>query len=101
MKNTHDLNHIAPPPSGQTAMVSRYQIYRQTHSGSYTVPFKTDSAVEAVECFLNQPPAFEGGELRIWNHREQRVSAFVTWSTERTEFGFSVFNRINVFEDRP
>ena len=81
-------------------MVSRYQIYRQTHTGSYTVAFKTDSAVEAVECFLNQSPAFEGGELRIWNHREQRVSASVEWSMEKTDFGFPVFNRTNVFHDR-
>ena len=44
--------------------------------------------------------AFEGGELRIWNHREQRVSASVEWSREKTDFGFPVFNRTNVFHDR-
>ncbi len=81
-------------------MASGFQIYRQTHTGTYTVSFKTDSAVEAVEAFLNQSPAFEGGELRIWNHREQRVSASVEWNMEKTDFGFPVFNRTNVFHDR-
>ena len=100
MKNTTRPENIAPWASAETAAVSRYYIYRQTHTGNYTVPFKTDSAVEAVEAFLNQSPAFEGGEVRLWNHAEQRISAFVTWSTEKTEFGFSVFNRANVFNER-
>lgn len=49
---------------------------------------------------INHSPAFEGGELRTWNHREQRMSASVGWSTEKTDFGFPVFNRTNVFHDR-
>ena len=84
MKNT---SHVAFPL--QTRHGSpRFQIYRQTHTGAYTSQFKTDSADEAVEAFLNRSPAFEGGELRIWNHREQRVSASVEWNTEKTDFGF-------------
>jgi len=97
MNNTTRPENIAPP---ETATVSRYHLYRQTHTENYTVPFKTDSAVEAVEAFLNQSPAFEGGEVRLWNHAEQRISAFVTWSTEKTEFGFPVLNRTNVFSER-
>ena len=31
---------------------------------------------------------------------KQRVSASVEWSTEKTDFGFPVFNRTNVFHDR-
>ena len=100
MKNTTHPENIAPPPSAETATVSRYHLYRQTHTGGYTVPFKTDSAVEAVEAFLNQSPAFERGEVRLWNHAELRISSFVTWSTEKTEFGFPVFNRTNVFNER-
>ena len=91
---------FAPPANPETAGFPRFQIYRQTHTGTYTVSFKTDSASEAVESFLNQSPAFEGGELRIWNHREQRVSASVEWNIEKTDFGFPVFNRTNVFHDR-
>lgn len=100
MNNTTRPDNIAPPVSAESATVSRYHVYRQSHTGNYTVPFKTDSAVEAVEAFLNQSPAFEGGEVRLWNHSEQRVSAFVTWSTEKTEFGFPVCNRTNVFNER-
>jgi hypothetical protein len=100
MKNTTRLENIAPSASAEIATVPRYHLYRQTHTGNYAVPFKTDSAVEAVEAFLNQSPAFEGGEVRLWNHPEQRTSAFVTWSTEKTDFGFPVFNRTNVFNER-
>ena len=100
MKNTPSTKQIAPPANAETAPVARYQIYRQTRTGTYTGEFKTDSPAGAVEAFRNQSPAFEGGELRIWNHREQRVSASVQWSTEKTDFGFPVFNRTNVFHDR-
>ena len=100
MKNTHSQKQIALPTNAEAATVSRYQIYRQTRTGTYTVEFKTDSAAVAVEAFLNQSPAFEGGELRLWNDREQRVSASVEWSTEKTDFGFPVLDRTNVFHDR-
>lgn len=100
MKNTPNPKHVAPATGTEAATVSRYQIYRQTRTGTYMVEFKTDSAAEAVEAFLNQAPAFEGGELRLWNQREQRVSASVQWGMEKTDFGFPVFNRTNVFHDR-
>lgn len=99
MKNTTRPENIAPSPSAEAATVSRYHICRQTHTGSYTVSFETDSAVEAVDAFLDQSPAFEGGEVHLWNHSEQRISAFVTWCTEKTEFGFPVFNRTNIFNE--
>lgn len=100
MKNTPSPKQIAPSANPETATLSRYQIYRQTRSGTYTGEFKTDSPACAVEAFRNQSPAFEGGEIRIWNHREQRVGASVQWSMEKTDFGFPVFNRTNVFHDR-
>ena len=100
MKNMTSSELFAPPATSETAAAPRFQIYRQTRTGAYIAEFKTDSAAEAVEAFLNHSPAFEGGELRIWNHREQHVSASVEWSTEKTDFGFPVFNRTNVFHDR-
>lgn len=100
MKTTPHSNQIASPTSAERATVSRYQLYRQTHKGTYTVEFKTDSAADAVEAFLKQSPAFEGGELRLWDHRAERVSAAVEWRTEKTDFGFPVCNRANVFHDR-
>ena len=100
MKNTTPSEPFAPPASAEATTLPRVQIYRQTRTGAYTAEFKTASAAEAVEAFLDHSPAFEGGELRIWNDREQRVSASVEWSTEKTDFGFPVFNRTNVFHDR-
>lgn len=100
MKNMTSSELFAPPVNPEAAALPRFQIYRQTRAGTYMFEFKTDSAVEAVEAFLNQSPAFEGGELRIWNRREQTVSASVEWNLEKTDFGFPVFNRTNVFHDR-
>ena len=98
MKNMISSGLLAP--SANSEALPRFQIYRQTRAGIYMFEFKTDSAIEAVEAFLNQSPAFEGGELRIWNRREQRVSASVEWTMEETDFGFPVLNRTNVFHDR-
>ena len=100
MKNMTSSDLFAPPANPEPATSPRFQIYRQTRTGAYTAEFKTDSAAEAVEAFLNYSPVFEGGELRLWNHREQHVSASVEWSAEKTDFGFPVFNRTNVFHDR-
>jgi hypothetical protein len=100
MKNMISSELFAPLANTEPARLPRFQIYHQTRTGAYTADFKTDSAAEAVEAFLSHSPAFEGGDIRIWNHREQRVSASVKWSVEKTDFGFPVFNRTNVFHDR-
>jgi hypothetical protein len=100
MTNMTSSELFAPRANRDAAKLPWFQIYRQTRTGAYTAEFKTDSSAEAVGAFLNYSPAFEGGELRIWNHREQRVSASVKWSMEKTDFGFPVFNRTNVFHDR-
>lgn len=100
MKNTHEQKHITPPTDAEASAVLRNQIYRQTRAGTFSPGFKTDSAVEIVEAFVNQSPAFEGGELRIWNHREQRMSASVQWSTEKADSGSFVHHRTNEFHDR-
>lgn len=100
MKNMTASELFAPSTNPEAATLPRFQIYRQTRPGTYIAEFKTDSAAEAVEAFLNHSPAFEGGELRIWNRREQSVSASVEWNLEKTDFGFPVLNRTNVFHDR-
>lgn len=78
----------------------RYQIYRQTRSGSYVADFQSDSASDAIESFLSATPLFDGGELRLWDRLEQKVAASVAWSRERTDFGFAVHYRTNVFHNR-
>jgi hypothetical protein len=77
----------------------RYQIYRQGQAGNYHPEFGTDSAAEAVEAFLAAKPAFEGGAIHLWDRQEQRSGGSVRWGTARTEFGFAVGRRINIFHD--
>jgi hypothetical protein len=84
----------------QASATARYQIYAQTRSGVFAPGFKSDSAGEAVEAFLKQAPMLEGGEIRLWNHRTQEMSAAVEWRKEKTAFGFSVLHRTNLFHDR-
>ena len=98
MNNTNEQNHLAQTDCTAPA-IPRFQIYPQTHTGTFSPEFNSDSALEIVEAFLNQSPAIERGEVRIWNHREQRVSASVEWTTEKTDLGFPVFNRTSVFHD--
>lgn len=79
---------------------SRFQIYRQTRAGSYVAGFQSNSASDAIEAFLSATPLFDGGELRVWDRLEQKAAASVVWSRERTDFGFAVRHRTNVFHNR-
>lgn len=97
MKNTSDP---CAPASAAPIPESRYQLYRQTRMGTYEVAIATDSTTDAVRAFLQQTPAFEGGEIRLWDQWDQRVSAAVQWTTIKTDTGFPMFQRANVFHDR-
>ncbi len=78
----------------------RYQIFRQAKNGChFNFGSSIASADEAVEIFLDTAPAFEGGDLRLWDHREQRTVASADWLVEITRFGFPVRTRANVFLD--
>lgn len=57
-------------------------------------------AADAVQVFLKQSPAFEGAEVRLWDNVTRRFGASVEWHKEKTDFGFAVSNRANVFHDR-
>lgn len=78
---------------------SRSQIFRQVCAGNFMAEFKTDSVAQAVEMFAIVAPAFDGGEIRMWDQREQRTCASVHGDTEKMEFGFLVHHRTNVFHD--
>jgi hypothetical protein len=80
--------------------VARFHVYQQTREGTYTPAFRTDSAVEAIGAFLRQMPAFEGGEIRLWDHREQHLSAWVKWVPRSGDLGVHSCSRLNVFQDR-
>lgn len=79
---------------------SRFQIYRQTRAGNDVAGFQSESPSEVIEAFLLAKPLFDGGELRIWDRRDQRAVASVVWRSEETDFGFAVRHRTNLFHDR-
>ena len=89
-----------PATAADALKASRFQIYRQTRAGSYVAGFQSDSASDAIEAFLSATPLFDGGELRVWDRLEQKVAASVAWSREKTDFGFAVRHRTNVFHNR-
>lgn len=97
MKTNHETSTITGPDA--EAPVAHYQIHRQNRTGLFLPGFRTDSAPEAVEAFLNQAPAFDGGGVRLLDHRNQRMVASVEWTTVKTDFGFSVHHRVNRFHD--
>jgi glycogen synthase len=99
MKNKHVLQTSPTSKPAKTPAVGRFQVFQQTRAGIYTLSFKTDSDAEAVETFMLQAPAFEGGEIRLLDRDGQRMIAFVKWTMEATEIGLPVFHRENVFHD--
>jgi len=99
MKTTTVATEHAVKSAGSKADQPHFQIYRQGQAGNYHPEFSTDSPEEAVEAFLAESPAFEGGELRIWNTREQRPGASIQWVSEKTDLMFPVRRRLNVFHD--
>jgi hypothetical protein len=52
-----------------------------------------------VETFLSEHPAFEGGDMHLWNHGEQRVCASVKWTVSKTALGIPVWHRADLFYD--
>lgn len=89
-----------PPNEPSAPTPHRYQIYRQEKNGvHYSYGLSIESAEEAVEIFLETKPLFDGGGIRLWDHREQRAVAAVEWITETTHFGFNVRARANAFYD--
>ena len=99
MKNTLVPQTPPAPPPAKTTAVGRFQVYWQTRAGIYVLGFNTDSDAEAVEAFMLQAPAFDGGEIRLLDRDERRMIAFVKWRMETTEIGLPVFHRENVFHD--
>jgi glucuronate isomerase len=90
---------IAPVPTPVPAH-HRYQVFRQAKNGvHHNYGSSMASAEEAVEVFLETPPLFEGGGIRLWDHREQRAVAATEWLVETTHFGFPVRTRANAFFD--
>ena len=87
------------PTTDQHPQPYRYQVYRQQRAGNYTVGLQTDTAVEAVQAFLDTKPAFEGGTIRLWDRQGDHMMASAEWDIETTRMGFAVRARRNVFHD--
>lgn len=97
------MNHTAKESLSlpeATIQRHRYQIYRQDRNGCHHPHGPIlDSQENAVAQFLHTPPEFEGGGLRLWDHREERLVGSAEWNLEVTGFGFPVRARFNVFYD--
>jgi hypothetical protein len=99
MKNMNIEKQDATASVSTDTKPAHYEIYRQSRAGYYTAVFSSDSAVEAVERFIKENPEFDGGEMHIWNNRQQRVCASIKWAISSTEFGFPVHHRADAFYD--
>lgn len=94
------IRTVSASRNADASAITRFQIFRQTREGTYASAFKSNSAVEAVGAFLRQSPSFEGGEIRLWDNREQHLSAWVKWTTNGADIDTSTYSRENVFQDR-
>jgi hypothetical protein len=99
MNSMHPERHATKPAHQNEIRSSGFQIYRQERSGSYVPGFQTNSAVVAVKAFLGECPAFEGGDMHLWNHGEQRICASVRWAVSETALGVPVWHRADLFYD--
>lgn len=95
MKSTHPIEASTAVATEQP----RYGVYRQTRAGSFVRTFETSRPLDAMLAFMDTTPAFEGGDVRIWDRHEQRLLAAAEWMVERTGMGFYVRTRKNVFLD--
>jgi hypothetical protein len=99
MKNACAERHVIKPVDQDEIRSSGFQIYRQERSGNYVPGFRTNSAIAAVKAFLAECPAFEGGDMHLWNHGEQRICASVKWAVSEMVLGLPVWHRADLFYD--
>lgn len=95
MKTTHPIEASAAVTTEQP----RYEVYRQNRAGNFALTFETSRPLDAMLAFMDTAPAFEGGDVRIWDRHEERLIATAEWTVERTGMGFYVRTRKNVFHD--
>jgi hypothetical protein len=95
MNTTEQIESDAAVPSTQP----RYEVYRQNRAGSFVRTFESSRPLDAMLAFMDTTPAFEGGEVRIWDRHQERLLAAAEWTIEQTGMGFYVRTRKNVFHD--
>ncbi|MEO6982277.1 MAG: hypothetical protein ABI072_04090 [Edaphobacter sp.] len=99
MKNNHFSQAVRASEPLDESTVDRYQVYRESRGGNFVPGFSTDSDIEAIEAFVLQSTAYEGGDIHVLDQNEQRMIAFVKWKVARTEIGLPVLRRVNLFHD--
>lgn len=88
------------PCTSVPAALKRYQVFRQTDTGvHHEYGVRTSSLEAAVEVFLDAPPCFDGGDIRLWDYVQHREVATTRWTVETTGFDFPVRIRANVYHD--
>ncbi len=95
MKTTHTIEASTAVAIDQP----RYEVYRQNRAGNFVRTFESSRPLDAMLAFLDTTPAFEGGEVRIWDRQQEQLLAAAEWTVERTGMGFYVRTRKNVFHD--
>ena len=95
MKTTHAIEASTTVAIDQP----RYEVYRQNRAGNFVRTFESSRPLDAMLAFMDTTPAFEGGEVRIWDRQQERLLAAAEWTVERTGMGFYVRARKNVFHD--
>jgi len=95
MKTSHPIE----APTAVSIEQPRYEVYRQNRAGNFVRTFESSRPLDAMLAFLDTTPAFEDGEVRIWDRHQERLLAAAEWTTERTGMGFYVRTRKNVFHD--
>ena len=95
MKTTHAIEASTTVAIDQP----RYEGYRQNRAGNFVRTFESSRPLDAMLAFMDTTPAFEGGEVRIWDRQQERLLAAAEWTVERTGMGFYVRARKNVFHD--
>jgi hypothetical protein len=86
-------------PTAAASEQPRYEVYRQNRAGNFVRTFESPRPLDAMVAFMDTSPAFEGGEVRIWDRHQERLLAVAEWTVERTGMGFYVRTRKNVFLD--
>jgi hypothetical protein len=77
----------------------QFEIHQECYSGFYVTTFRAQSVQAALDAFLEQRPAFEGGDVRVLDRYDNRILASVEWHMGNTDFGFAVYLRVNRFSD--
>ena len=88
---------VVPTSATGIRTSGRFVVIVEYAAGVCVTTAVAENAEGAVEAFLVQRPAYEEGEISLFDRSEQRVVASVKWKMSGTEIGLHVPHRLNVF----